>query len=277
MNSNRQNDLSGLCMHTITTKPLDIETAVEKYASLGIGGITVWRDSYTGFTPREAGEMIRGSGLKIVALCRGGFFPSVDIEKRNNAIADNISALEEAAEMGAPLVVLVCGADPGQPLETSREQIRAGIEAILPTAEKLNVKLAIEPLHPVYADTRSAITTMKQANDMVETINSPLLGVAADVYHIWWDEDLEGEINRCGRLNKLFAFHICDWKVPTKDILLDRGIMGEGCIDIPKIKGWVNRAGFEGFNEVEIFSEEYWKMDQDEFLKKILKAYIDFV
>ncbi len=267
------NDLSRLCIHTITTKPLGIEIAIDKYASLGAGGITVWRDAFGKYTPRQTGEMIRRSGLKPVSLCRGGFFPSVDRSRREASVDDNIKALEEAADMGMPLIVLVCGADPYQSPETSRDQIREGIDAILPRAEKLGIKLAIEPLHPVYADTRSAINTMKQANDMTGFFDSPWLGVAVDVYHVWWDENLEEEIIRCGSNDKIFAFHVCDWKVPTHDILLDRGIMGEGCIDIRQIRQWVNRAGFEGFNEVEIFSEKYWKDDQDEYLERIVLAY----
>ena len=273
MKNEQLTDLSRLCIHTITTKPWDIETAIDKFAAQGVSGITVWRDAYGVHSPGKIGKMIRKAGLLPVSLCRGGFFPSVDKERRQAAIADNLMALEEAAEMGMPMVVLVCGADPGQSPETSREQIRVGIEAILPRAGQLNVKLAIEPLHPVYADTRSAINTMKQANDMAGYFNSPWLGVAVDVYHIWWDADLQGEIVRCGEADRIFAFHICDWKVPTTDILLDRGIMGEGCINIPQIRQWVTRAGFSGFIEVEIFSETLWKSDQDEFLKSIVEAY----
>ena len=126
----------------------------------------------------------------------------------------------------------------------------------------------------MYADDRSAINTLAQANDMTEAINSPWLGVAVDVYHLWWDPALEQEIKRCGDHQHLFAYHICDWKTPTTDMLQDRGLMGEGCIDLPQIRGWVEAAGFEGFHEVEIFSNRYWQMDQTEFLDKIKKAYL---
>ncbi|MFP4367220.1 MAG: sugar phosphate isomerase/epimerase family protein [Bacteroidales bacterium] len=277
MKTGPSNDLSKLCVHTITTKPLDIETAIIKYADYGIKGISVWRDAYGKLTPRQAGNIIRKSGLVPVSLCRGGFFPSVEKNKREAAVRDNIAAIEEAYELGTPMVVLVCGADPWQSPETSRSQIKSGIESILPVAEKLDIKLAIEPLHPVYADTRSAINTVRQANEMAAHFNSPWLGVAVDVYHVWWDDNLENEIMNCGKANRLFAFHICDWKVPTVDILLDRGIMGEGCIDIPQIRKWVNNAGFNGFNEVEIFSEIYWKGDQDKFLASIIDAYHNYV
>ncbi|TVR70385.1 MAG: sugar phosphate isomerase/epimerase [Marinilabiliales bacterium] len=275
MAQDSEKDLSRLCVHTITTRPLDLETAVAKYASRGIQGITVWRDALQVTGAKRAGRIIREGGLDLVSLCRGGFFPSIDPAKRRSSITDNLAALEEAHDAGAPLLVLVCGADPGQSPGTSREQIKAGIEAILPRAAELGVRLAIEPLHPVYADTRSSINTMKQAIDMARYFDSSWLGVAVDVYHVWWDEELETAIDACGRDGRLFAFHICDWKVPTGDILNDRGLMGEGCIDIRRIRGWMERSGFEGYNEVEIFSDIYWNHDQNQFLDMIVRAYLD--
>lgn len=266
-------DLSRLCVHTITTKPWPIETAIAEFSKAGVKGITVWRDALSGRDIRKTGALARGSGLSIVSLCRGGFFPSSDINKRKTAIDDNKRAIEEASLLGAPLVVLVCGSAPDQPLEVSRQQIRESIEAVLPEARAAGVKLAIEPLHPMYADTRSAINTISQANDIAEAINSPYVGVAVDVYHLWWDPHLESEIKRCGKNDHLFAFHICDWSVPTTDLLNDRGLMGDGCIPIKKIRGWVEETGFNGFNEVEIFSNRWWAHDQSEFLKKIIKAY----
>ena len=216
---------------------------------------------------KQTGEMLRQHGLEIVSLCRGGFFPSREPDKRRAAIDENRRAIEEAFRLGTDKIVLVCGADPAQSLEDSRKQIHDGIAAILPEAEAAGVRLAIEPLHPMYADTRSAINTLAQANDLAEALNSQWVGVAVDVYHLWWDPALENEIKRCGRNNNLLAFHICDWKSPTTDMLNDRGLMGEGCIPLRKIRSWVEDAGFKGFIEVEIFSNEYWKMDQSEFLK----------
>ena len=164
-----------------------------------------------------------------------------------------------------------------QSLEESRKQIHDGIAAILPDAQAAGIKLAIEPLHPMYADTRSAINTLSQANDMAEIFNSPFVGVAVDVYHLWWDATLQQEIKRCGKNNNLFAFHVCDWKSPTTDILNDRGLMGEGCIPIKQITEWVDATGFQGFREVEIFSNIYWKEDQHLFLEKIITAYKEHV
>jgi sugar phosphate isomerase/epimerase len=270
---NAVTDLSRLCVHTITTKPWSIEAAAKHFSAAGVKGITVWRDALEGRNITHTGQMMRDHGLEIVSLCRGGFFPSVDSIKRKNAIDDNKKAIDEAAALGAPMIVLVCGAEPKQSLEHSRQQIKDGIETILPYAIEAGVKLAIEPLHPMYADTRSAVNTMAQANDMAEAIGSPYVGVAIDVYHLWWDPSLEKEIQRCGINENIFAFHICDWSIPTTDLLLDRGLMGEGCIPIAQIRSWVEASGFKGFNEVEIFSNKWWSGDQQIFLNKIIKAY----
>jgi sugar phosphate isomerase/epimerase len=273
MISNAHTDLSRLCIHTITTKPWAIEEAAKHYAAAGVKGITVWRDALEGRNIRQTGQLLRDQGLTIVSLCRGGFFPSKEVHKRAQALDDNRRAIEEAVELGTSLIVLVCGADSTQSLEESRKQIKDGIAAILPEASAAGIKLAIEPLHPMYADSRSAINTLAQANDLAEVLNSPWVGVAVDVYHLWWDPHLETEIKRCGKNGNLLAFHICDWKVPTTDFLLDRGLMGEGCIPVRQIRSWVEATGFAGFNEVEIFSTGYWKEDQHGFLKKIISAY----
>jgi sugar phosphate isomerase/epimerase len=266
-------DLSRLCIHTITTKPWGIEETAKNYAAGGVRGITVWRDALQGRNIKQTGEMLRQHGLKVVSLCRGGFFPGKELRKREIALDDNRRAIEEAYELGTGLIVLVCGADPAQSLDDSRKQIQDGIAAILPEAQAAGVKLAIEPLHPMYADTRSAINTIAQANDMVEVLNSQWVGVAVDVYHLWWDPNLEKEIKRCGNNNSLLAFHICDWKSPTLEFLNDRGLMGEGCIPIRKIRSWVEASGFNGFIEVEIFSTIYWRQEQSLFLKNIITAY----
>ncbi len=266
-------DLSRLCIHTVTTKPWPIETAAEHYARVGVSGISVWSDALEGRSAGQTGQMLREQGLKVVSYVRGGFFPAAEAQNRLTAIDDNRKMIDEAAELGAPLLVLVCGAVPGQSLELSRRQIEDGIAAILPHAEKSDVRLGIEPLHPMYADSRSAVNTLGQANDIAENFGSRHLGVVVDVYHLWWDPDLEEQIGRSGQNGHLFAFHICDWKSPTEDLLLDRGLMGEGCIDVNKIRGWVESAGFNGFNEVEIFSKIYWEMDQKVFLDRIVEAY----
>lgn len=266
-------DFSRMGIHTITTKPWSIEEAAKKYARAGIKGITVWRNAVEGRDLNEVKKLLRQHDLDIISYCRGGFFPAAEKDKRLAAIEDNKEMIREAAALEAPCLVLVCGAEPAISLEESRKQIEDGIYEILELAGQHDISLAIEPLHPMYADTRSAIVTLRQANEMVEKINSPLLGVALDVYHLWWDPDLKQEIMRCGENGKIYGFHICDWKVPTGDFLVDRGIMGEGCIQLRQIRKWVEEAGFKGYHEVEIFSDHYWSMNQDTFLNMIMESY----
>ncbi|MBN1515382.1 sugar phosphate isomerase/epimerase [Candidatus Sumerlaeota bacterium] len=271
------NDLSRLCIHTITTKNWNLEQAIEGYVQAGVPGVTVWRQWLDGIGAPRAGELLRTSGLDVVSLCRGGFYVADTEAGRSEAVDDNRRAIDEAAAIGAPLVVLVCGAQPGVPLLDARGMIRDGIEASLSHATQCGVKLAIEPLHPMYAADRSAINTIRQANDMAEAIGSPHCGVAVDVYHLWWDPELESEIRRCGEAGRLFAFHVCDWLSPTRDLLNDRGLMGDGCIPIRQIRGWVEATGFHGYNEVEIFSDELWRLDPADFTGKIKTAYLQHV
>ncbi|NJB85100.1 sugar phosphate isomerase/epimerase [Lewinella marina] len=266
-------DLSRLCIHSITTKPWPLDVAIDKFSAAGIGGISVWQDAAEAIGFQRARQLLEASPLEVVSYVRGGFFPHHSREARQRALDDNRRLLDEAASLGAPLLVLVCGAEPRQSLTESRHQIQAGIESLIDHAAGCGVKMAIEPLHPMYADTRSAINTLGQANRVAEAIGHEQVGIAVDVYHLWWDDQLEEEIRRCGANDNLYAFHICDWKVPTSDMLLDRGLMGEGCIDVPRIRGWVEDTGFTGLHEVEIFSNAYWASDQDEFLQRILAAY----
>jgi len=269
-------DLSKLCIHTITTKPWKLTEAVDHYAQAGVKGISVWQDSAKELGTKASGNLIRKNGMEVVSYVRGGFFPHSTKAKRDKAITDNKKMIDETAELGAPMLVLVCGAEPNQVLEESRKQIQGGIEALIDHASQSKVELTIEPLHPMYADTRSAINTLGQANDMAEALASESVGIAVDVYHLWWDPDLETQTKRCQDNGNLSAFHICDWNVPTNDMLLDRGLMGEGCIPLGRIKKWVLDAGFEGHHEVEIFSEKFWKEDQKEFLDRIVESYSEY-
>ena len=269
-------DFSRLCVHTITTKGWGLEEAVEHYAEAGVSGITVWRQWLEGKDPAKAGDLIRSAGIEVVSLCRGGFYPALEEKSREDSIEDNKRAIEDAAAMGAPLVVLVCGAVPGQSLIESRKQITDGIAATLPLAEAHGVKLGIEPLHPMYADDRSAINTLATANDVCEDLNHPLVGIAFDVYHLWWDPELEVQTQRMLDANRLFAYHVCDWMTPTTDLLNDRGLMGEGCIDLRGIRAMVERNGFNGMIEVEVFSNRWWGQPTHEFLKTIKESYLNY-
>ena len=270
----RITEFSKLCVHTQTTRPWNLRQCAKNFEAHGISGISVWRHLFEEIKVTEARNVLENHGLEVISLVRGGFFASTLPSVRLKAIDDNLKAIEEASGIGAPLLVLVCGADPAQSQQLSRDQIAEGILKILPEAMASGVKLAIEPLHPMYAADRSAITSMKQANDMVALINSEAVGVAVDVFHLWWDPELEMEIKRCGAMAKLFAYHICDWNSPMNDMLNDRGLMGEGCINLAQIRGWMETAGFTGYHEVEIFSDRYWAMDQLEYLKLIKEAYL---
>ncbi len=259
----------------MTVKPWSLAECIEGFTKAGVPGITVWRQHLAPQGPEESGRMLRASGLNVVSLCRGGFFPGLDAATRQAAIDDNKLAVDEAAAIGAPLIVLVCGAVPGIPLVEARKQIADGIAAVSPYAKAAGVKLAIEPLHPMYAGDRSAVNTMAQANDMVEMLADANVGIAVDVYHLWWDPTLEAEIARAGK--SIFAFHVCDWRTPTRDLLNDRGLMGEGCINIREIRGWVEKTGFSSWNEVEIFSDEHWAEDMTGWVEQIKTAYLEHV
>jgi len=271
MNEYGENN-SRIAIHTVTTRSWKLDVAIRKFKDAGIGGISVWQSFLDDFPLKDSAKMLTESRLKVVSLVRGGFFTGIDGDLRKKSIENNIRMIRQAREINAGMLVLVCGATPGQTLRTSREQILKGIETIIPEAEKNKVKLAVEPLHPVYSDSRSAINTLSQANDIVEKFNSPWLGVALDVYHVWWDPELYVEIERCGRNDHLFAVHLCDWRVPTRDILNDREIMGKGIINIQEIIDKVKRIGYNGMYEIEIFSNEYWSMDTDIFFKMILES-----
>lgn len=266
---------SRLAIHTMTTKPWNIETAVARYAAAGVPAITVWRQWLEGREHGSVGRLIADHGLKVASHCRGGFFPALDAKARAAAIDDNKRALDEAAAVGAPQLVLVCGAVPGQSLKESRRQIADGIAACVDHAAAVGVALAIEPLHPMYAGDRSAVNTLAQANDIIDQVGDRSVGIALDVYHVWWDPDLEREIARAG--SRIIGFHVCDWLCPTADLLLDRGLMGEGCIDIRRIRERVEATGFTGWHEVEVFSTRWWATDQDAYLEKIKDAYLRHV
>jgi sugar phosphate isomerase/epimerase len=265
-----------LCIHTITTKPLTLEQCLEEFPKRGATGITIWRQALERRSLGRVASQIQDAGLEVVSLCRGGFFPAADAASRQAAVDDNLRAVEQAHAIGAPLIVLVCGAVPGQPLGESRRQIADGIAAVLPAAVAAGVRLAIEPLHPMYADDRSAVNTMRQARQICDILGSPKsLGIAVDAYHVWWDPELEEQIALAGSERRLFAFHICDWLTPTMDLLNDRGLMGDGCIDLRAMSAWVDAAGFTGHREVEIFSNRWWAADPCVFLDAIAGRYRD--
>jgi len=262
-----------LSLNTATTRRRwSLAQAIAGCARHGIRGIAPWRDQLLEMGVEPAVQAIRGHGLTVTGLCRGGMFPAADATGRKAAIDENLRALDEARALGAQCLVLVVGGLPpgSKDIAGAREQVRDGIAAILPHARKAGVALAVEPLHPMYAADRACINTLGQALDLCDALdprNEGGLGVAVDVYHVWWDPQLERQIGRAGK-SRLLAFHICDWLVQTRDLLNDRGMMGDGVIDLRRIRTWMQRAGYEGFHEVEIFSElDWWQRDPDEVLE----------
>jgi sugar phosphate isomerase/epimerase len=267
MNNSPPNpDLLSLNTATVREK-WSLRQMIEGCARHGIRGIAPWRDKLAELGAKEAAKMIRAHGLTVTGLCRGGMFPAADRQGRLAAIEDNLRAIEDAATLEARCLVLVVGGLPAgsKDLAGAREQVRDGIGAVLGHARACGVPLAIEPLHPMYAADRACVNTLAQANDLCDELGEGL-GLAVDIYHVWWDPRLEAEIERAGA-KRLLAFHICDWLVPTTDLLLDRGMMGDGVIDIPLIRAWVEAAGYRGFHEVEIFSaNNWWRRDPEEVL-----------
>lgn len=264
-----------LCIHTFTNRPWSASECIEHYARAGVAGITWWRETVAGNDPKQLRRQAEDAGLVNVSLARGGFFTHAEADRRQEALQVNREAIDECAALGAPLLVLVCGADPRQNVQTNLDQIAEGIAALAGCARERGVTLAIEPLHPTYAGNRSAVASLACANDLCARINEPGVAVAVDVYHVFWEHDLHAQIQRCADNGWLAAFHICDYKAEPAHPLFDRGLMGEGVIDIRGIRSWVEAAGFTGFNEVEIFSNHWWSQNQHDYLAKIIAAYRD--
>lgn len=241
---------------------------IDAIAGLGIGAFAPWRRDFATLGARQAGRRAREAGLAVSCLCRGSYFVHGD-EAQHRAIRDdNRRAVEEAHELGAPALCLVVGGLPpgSRDLALGRRQVADGIAELLEFARPAGVRLAIEPLHPMYAADRSCVSTLACALDMAEALG-PDVGVAVDAYHVWWDPELERGIARAGR-DRLLLYHICDWLVPTRDLLMDRGMMGDGVIDLPRLRGLVRAAGYDGYCEVEIFSaQDWWRRDPLETLK----------
>jgi sugar phosphate isomerase/epimerase len=254
-----------MSINQITTRDQwDLRQAVEGYARHGVRGIALWREKIEECGIDDAVRILDDNGMTVSGLCRGGLFTAIDAAGRQRAIDDNRAAIETAATVKARCLILVAGGVPdgSKDLAGARTQVMEAMAVLLPEARAAGVALAIEPLHPMTCADRGCITTLAQANDLCDALGDGV-GVAVDIYHVWWDPALEAEIERAG--SRILAFHVNDWLRNTRDIVFDRGMMGDGVVDIPKIRGWVERAGFDGLNEVEIFSSfDWWKRDPDE-------------
>ena len=256
----------------------DLGQMIQSCVRHGITGIAPWRDKLQDYGVERAAQEIRAAELTVTSLCRGGMFTAADKAGRQAALEDNRRAVDEALAIGARCLVLVVGGMPAgsKDLPGARQQVLDGIHALLEYARRAAMPLAIEPLHPMYAADRACINTVGQALDCCDALGAGV-GVAVDVYHVWWDPDLETQIRRAGP-DRLLGFHVCDWLVPTRDLLLDRGMMGDGVIDIPLIRHWMEGAGFDDLIEVEIFSRDnWWQRDPDQVLATCLERFPESV
>jgi len=266
-----------LALNTATVRQQwTLPQVIEGCVRHGIRGIAPWRDQVAATGLKEAARRIGDAGLAVTGYCRGGMFPALDREGRRAALDDNRRAIDEALVIGAQCVILIAGGLPkdregkvrSKDLAGAREMVRDGIGEALDYARSSGMTLALEPLHPMYAADRACVNTMEHANDLCDELGTGV-GIAVDAYHVWWDPHLKREIDRAAGSvpSRLLAYHISDWLVPTTDLLTDRGMMGDGVIDLPLLRSWMEAAGYRGFHEVEIFSaNNWWKRDPDEVL-----------
>ncbi|MBV9581782.1 MAG: sugar phosphate isomerase/epimerase [Chloroflexi bacterium] len=244
---------------------------IDGCARAGIGWIGVWRDKLAQLGAVRTRSLLESAGVRASSLCRGGFFPAASESERQARIDDNRRAVDEAAEVGAPVLVLVGGPPASRDIDLARRQVEDGIAALMPYAEVRGVRLAIEPLHPMFAGDRSVVVTLGQANAMAARLASPVVGVAVDVYHVWWDPEVYAEIGRAA--GSIVGFHVSDWLAPPPDHLLGRGVMGDGLVEIRRLREAVDAARYAGPIEVEIFNQKVWDTPGDEVLGLIKDRY----
>jgi sugar phosphate isomerase/epimerase len=264
--------LDRLSLNQATIQSWDMRQTIDGCARAGIGWIGLWRDKLAAMGASATARHLRDAGVRPSSLCRGGFFPAATAEERAARIDDNRRAIDEAAEVDAPVLVLVSGPPADRDIDRARQQVEDGVCALVPYAADRGIKLALEPLHPMFAGDRSVVVTLGQANAMAARIASPAVGVAVDVYHVWWDPAVYAEIARAGE--RIVGFHVSDWLAPPPDHLLGRGVMGDGLIEVRRLREAVDAAGYAGPIEVEIFNRRVWDMPGDEVLALVRERYV---
>lgn len=282
-------DLTTLSINTATLRQqrgveVSLTRIIDQCAAAGITAISPWRDQVAAAGLGSVARQLEALGVGLSGYCRGGFFPAPDRAGLQAALDDNRRAVDEARHLNAPCLVLVVGSLPGaleghalhRDLARVRAEVQDGIAATLEYARSVGMPLAIEPLHPMQAADRACINTLEQALDVCDTLDparSGALGVAVDVYHVWWDPKLAQQIARAGA-KRLLAYHVCDWLTPTRDLLSDRGMMGDGVIELKKIRAWMEGAGYSGHAEVEIFSSlDWWQRDGESTLTTCIERH----
>jgi sugar phosphate isomerase/epimerase len=264
-------DPGRLSLNMMTASAASLAEAAAGCARHGIPWIATWRHKLEG-SPETAARIIRDAGLRVSGHCRGGMFPAATSAERRKRIEDNVRAIDEAAALGTKVLVLVNGPAPDRDIDAARQMVVDAIGELAPYARKCGVRLAIEPLHPMFAADRSVVVTLGQANDIVARFPADAVGVIVDVYHVWWDPDVYAQIARAA--GRILGFHISDWIVPLPDVLNGRGVMGDGVIEIRRLRQAVEQAGYRGPIEVEIFNEALWRMPLDTILDRIQTGYL---
>ncbi|MGP3975380.1 sugar phosphate isomerase/epimerase family protein [Streptomyces sp. 8N114] len=263
-----------------TVRQLSLPELARQTAELGIGGVGLWRDPVRAYGPAAAARLMRQHGLAVTSLCRGGFFTAREPGARRAALDDNRAALDEAAELGTGVLVLVSGGlqDGERDLAAARERIADALAELAPYARERGVRMAVEPLHPMYASDRCVVSTLGQALELAEAFPADEVGVVVDTYHLWWDERVPQQIARAGEQGRIALFQLADWVTPLPEgVLLGRGQLGDGAVDLRAFRTWTDAAGYRGPVEVEIFNPALWERDGAEVLRETAARYLQHV
>ncbi|MFJ8828855.1 sugar phosphate isomerase/epimerase family protein [Micromonospora aurantiaca] len=270
--------LARLSLNQRTTQRWSVAEAVDGCVRAGIPAIGLWREPVAEIGVPAAARLVADAGLRVSSLCRGGFLTAADTAGRAAALADNRRAIDEAAELRAACLVLVVGGLPpgSRDLAGARQRVADALAELAPYAAERGVRLALEPLHPMYCADRAVLSTLGQALDLAEAFPAEQVGVVVDTFHVWWDPDVWRQIARAGA--RIASFQVCDFLTPLPaDVLLGRGMMGDGHIDFPPLRRAVEAAGYTGDVEVEIFNAEVWATDPDLVLATMTARYVDRV
>jgi sugar phosphate isomerase/epimerase len=266
---------SRLSINQYTVRNWTIPQLLEGCVAEQIPFVSLWRDKVAETGLDETVKLLGDTGIKVSSVCRGGFFPAATLDQQTKNLEENCRAIDEAAAVGAEVLVLVCGGVLNRDLDRSRDMVAEGIARLVPYAEHAGIKLGIEPLHPMFAADRSVIVSLSQANGIVELVGSENLGIVIDVYHVWWDPAVYSEIARAS--GRIFGFHVNDWIVPVPDMLNGRGIMGDGVVEIRRLRNAVSEAGYLGPIEVEIFNNQLWRLPGREILRLVKGRFVTHV
>ncbi|MCC6484691.1 MAG: sugar phosphate isomerase/epimerase [Armatimonadetes bacterium] len=267
-------DTSRLSLNQYTTHDWTLAEAAEGCFRAGLQWIGLWRDKIAECGLDRAQRLLRHNGLRVSGVCRGGWFPAANSAERQDRIDDNRRAIDECAALSCDTLVLVCGGLGDCSLLEARQYVQDGIAALVDYAADRGVRLGIEPLHPMYAADRSVISTLSQSLDIAEAIGSDQVGVIVDVYHVWWDPELFRQLERAR--GRIWGYHVNDWLRETNDILMSRGMMGDGVIELRRIREAVEAAGYDGPIECEIFNSDIWASDYDGVLRTMCERYLQY-